>query len=445
MLTSHWRRTIIFATASFFVVAMIFATGSSAGDTRADGRYYAQASDEKDIRKGKKSIKDYVNEQKMKNQRNLQDQKDQLDRVRKLIKDKNLHFIAELNEQMKYKIAEITGAQVPKNIKKDAKVKSDMGDQMWDEFMKKYEEYLKQKYKKKWEEKYGKRDRDRRRRDDNYDNNRGDDYSYNDDRKKDNRRKDDYQDKKDDYKDRKNDNRDEKKDEQNTDIDNAPNPSARAFNWRDARKVTTIKNQMSCGSCWAFTSCAALEANLMIRQNAQVDLSEQYILDCAEAQNQDAGSCAGGWYGTVYEFLKTNGAKLENQYPYQNKDVSCPRSLAATSYKVVAWGYVKPDAGIPSQDEMKKALCKYGPLAACVKVTEAFQAYKSGIFDEFCSTSGERDINHAIVIVGWDDNKQAYLVKNSWSERWGDKGYVWVKYGSNNIGYGAAWLVVDHK
>jgi len=91
---------------------------------------------------------------------------------------------------------------------------------------------------------------------------------------------------------------------------------------------------------------------------------------------------------------------------------------------------------------MKEALAKYGAIAACVKVTPAFQAYKSGIFDEHASVSSPNDVNHAITIVGWDDNKQAYLVKNSWGPGWGDKGYVWVEYGSNNIGYGAAWAVV---
>jgi cathepsin L len=91
---------------------------------------------------------------------------------------------------------------------------------------------------------------------------------------------------------------------------------------------------------------------------------------------------------------------------------------------------------------MKDAICKYGAIAACVKVTPAFQAYKNGVFNEFAYVSGEKDINHAITIVGWDDKKNAYLVKNSWGPQWGDDGYVWVEYGCNNIGYGATWAVV---
>ena len=218
--------------------------------------------------------------------------------------------------------------------------------------------------------------------------------------------------------------------------------------------VTPIKYQAQCGSCWAFTSAAVVESNYLIRRNVTLDISEQHILDCAEAQQavyrggqvyyvkNKAGSCQGGWYGPVFEYFRTNSAALETQIPYKNAEGVC-RASNTDKYKIVAWGYVKPDAGIPTVRSMKEALCKYGPIAACVKVTPAFQAYRSGIFDEFAAVSGERDINHAITIVGWDDSKESYLVKNSWGTQWGDKGYVWIKYGCNNIGYGAAWVVVS--
>jgi cathepsin L len=49
-------------------------------------------------------------------------------------------------------------------------------------------------------------------------------------------------------------------------------------------------------------------------------------------------------------------------------------------------------------------------------------------------------INHAVLLIGWDDEKQAWLIKNSWGEQWGEKGFAWIKYGSNNIGVFAAWV-----
>ncbi len=211
---------------------------------------------------------------------------------------------------------------------------------------------------------------------------------------------------------------------------------------RDASQLTTVQYQGICGSCWAFTAAAVYEGNYKMKNDRVLDISEQFILDCAVDRNgNDAGSCDGGWYGGVFDYLMTKGAQVEKDKPYQGKQGFCG-TAGNSKYKVVKWGYIRRDAGIPSVKEMKEALAKYGAIAACVKVTHAFQAYKSGIFDEHASVSSPNDVNHAITIVGWDDNKQAYLVKNSWGPGWGDKGYVWVEYGSNNIGYGAAWAVV---
>lgn len=391
------------------------------------------------IQKKRDEIFKQFNEKKEKLVRSPEEMKQMLADVQRKIKEKNMNFVVSLNEMMKYKISQITGAQVPRNIDKEAKVQSEMGDKMWQDFMKKYREYLEGKKrgrdrnsfnKKKHDEYYEELDKDRQ--EDKKEEKKEEEYSYKEDQKKE----------------------EEKHEESETDINNAPSPSAAAFSWVSRSKVTPVKYQGVCGSCWAFTSAAVCEANFLIRKNWTLDISEQHILDCAEAEQatyrggqvvtvkNKAGSCQGGWYGPVFEYYKTHSAALENQVPYQYKEAYCIPSRS-TQYKIVAWGYVKPNAGIPEVREMKEALCKYGPIAACVKVTPAFQAYRSGIFDEFAECSGERDINHAITIVGWDDNKGAYLVKNSWGTQWGDKGFVWIKYGCNNIGYGAAWVVVS--
>lgn len=85
---------------------------------------------------------------------------------------------------------------------------------------------------------------------------------------------------------------------------------------------------------------------------------------------------------------------------------------------------------------IKKALCAYGPLGVAVAVTSAFQAYKSGVFNE----NSNADINHAVTLVGWDDSKQAWRIKNSWGKAWGEAGYMWITYNTNKIGYGASWV-----
>jgi hypothetical protein len=188
---------------------------------------------------------------------------------------------------------------------------------------------------------------------------------------------------------------------------------------------------------------AVLEANFSIRRGVMTDLSEQNVLDCSVDRNgKQAGSCGGGWYGGVFDYLMNKSAMTETRVPYKGKESVCA-PFSGSDYRIKAWGYVRRDAGIPSVQEMKTALCQYGPIASTGKVTPALQAYAGGIFDEHAAVSGPRDINHAITIVGWDDGKKAWLVKNSWGERWGEKGYFWIEYGCNNIGFGSAWIIVE--
>jgi C1A family cysteine protease len=74
--------------------------------------------------------------------------------------------------------------------------------------------------------------------------------------------------------------------------------SASAFSWRDAGKVTAVQDQGNCGSCWAFSAIASYESSYMIRNSDRPDASEQHALNCS-----NAGSCDGGWYGPVFEWM----------------------------------------------------------------------------------------------------------------------------------------------
>ena len=50
------------------------------------------------------------------------------------------------------------------------------------------------------------------------------------------------------------------------------------------------------------------------------------------------------------------------------------------------------------------------------------------------------EVNHGVTLVGWDDSKQAWRIKNSWGPGWGESGYMWIAYNTNKIGYGASWV-----
>ncbi|AFL75559.1 C1 family peptidase [Thiocystis violascens] len=204
--------------------------------------------------------------------------------------------------------------------------------------------------------------------------------------------------------------------------------SATKFNWADYGAVTPVKDQGNCGSCWAFGTHGAFEGSYAILNNALINSSEQDTLDCS-----DAGDCGGGWW--AYDYLINTGSAEEENYPYTAVKGACNASVARP-FKAAVWGYVNSQVQIPSVAELKKALCDYGPLGIAVAVTPAFQAYKSGVFNE----SSTANINHAITLIGWDDSKQAWRIKNSWGIGWGESGYMWIAYGCNKIGYAATWV-----
>src|SRR5262249_6084435 len=104
--------------------------------------------------------------------------------------------------------------------------------------------------------------------------------------------------------------------------------------------------------------------------------------------------------------------------------------------RAVNWGYVNASVDIPSVSEIKHAVVNHGPLSVAVNATGAFQAYNGGVFNE----NDPGGINHCVLITGWDEDKKAWHVKNSWGTGWGEKGYIWIHYNSNKIGYRAAWV-----
>ena len=220
----------------------------------------------------------------------------------------------------------------------------------------------------------------------------------------------------------------------------------KSFDWRKHKKVTPVKNQKTCGSCWAFASASVLESSYLIKYKQNYDLAEQSILDCSKYETgKPVGSCAGGWHPGVFEYLKKHNISVEQKYPYLNKQKRCQSKYKTphkTPIKVLSYGYVGGSFRRPPMKAIKKAICKIGPIVSTVKVTKLFQAYAGGIFDEHPDLSGEKDANHAVVITGWDDSKKSFLIKNSWGKSWGENGYMWIEYNSNNIGFASVWAMV---
>jgi len=92
-----------------------------------------------------------------------------------------------------------------------------------------------------------------------------------------------------------------------------------SVDWRQEGMVTPVKDQGSCGSCWAFSAVEAIESAWMIAGNSQVILSPQELVDCTLTPVTENEGCNGGWYFWSYDWLKDNSIMKESDYPYTAK------------------------------------------------------------------------------------------------------------------------------
>jgi len=212
-----------------------------------------------------------------------------------------------------------------------------------------------------------------------------------------------------------------------------------SFDWRNEGRVSEVKDQGTCKSCYAFTTIGNLEGLYYAKTKVMTPLSEQMIVDC---DNVDGG-CRGGLMIDTIEWIKNNGGIMaEKDYPYKGKKgLSCKKKpekyvdLKVTGYKRL--GSTDRIFDCVDENQIKEFLYENGPLIAAVN-SDHLKSYTGGIVDvpmEICHYSG---INHGVLIVGYgtegSTNMDYWTVKNSLGKDWGESGYFRIRRGAGTCG-----------
>jgi C1A family cysteine protease len=214
------------------------------------------------------------------------------------------------------------------------------------------------------------------------------------------------------------------------------NVNATSLDWRTKGKVTPVKDQQQCGSCWAFSATEAIESAWLMAGNSQQILSPQQIVSC---DKKDLG-CNGGDTPTAYKYVQQAGGMVTaKKYPYtsgKGKNGRCLRNkLNPKVVKIKGFAYATPPKSKgkrkPNEKTMAATMAAKGPVSVCVDAG-VWQNYKRGVLTRTC----KQQLDHCVQAVGYSQsgNKPYWIVRNSWNTDWGIKGYVYVGMGGDYCG-----------
>lgn len=205
--------------------------------------------------------------------------------------------------------------------------------------------------------------------------------------------------------------------------------------WVSAGRVTEVKNQQQCGSCWSFSTTGSVEGLYVALGNKLTEFSEQQLVDCSTAQGNQG--CNGGLMDDAFQYYISNGAAgpmcLETEYPYT---ATGPNTCASSKCSAVK-GFVTGFVDVTSGDESAlKAAVAEQPVSIAIEADQSvFQFYTGGVMD---ATTCGTNLDHGVLAVGYGTDsasgKAYWKVKNSWGASWGEAGYIRLAYGMNQCG-----------
>jgi len=198
-----------------------------------------------------------------------------------------------------------------------------------------------------------------------------------------------------------------------------------SLDWRTKNAVTRVKDQGICGSCWTFGTAGSIEGQWAVAYGQLFELSEQQIVDCSwETWYEGNSGCDGGFAAPAMDWvLENRGIANEHEYPYLMVDSFCDASNVNPTVKLT--GYVNVSAG--AESALQYSVATFGPVSVAIDAAHAeFEFYSSGVYYNPKCKNDANDLDHEVLVVGYgtENGKDYWIVKNSWSTHWGDKGYI---------------------
>jgi len=199
------------------------------------------------------------------------------------------------------------------------------------------------------------------------------------------------------------------------------------INWVKEGAVSSIKNQLECGSCWAFSAIGAVEGEWSLKHHKLYNLSEQELVDCSDYLGNQG--CNGGSMDNAFEYVIQHGICSNVSYPYNGVDNQCKNQSCTKRVHIDTYYDVPPN----NEKQLEKAVAKQPVSVAIQANQQSFQLYKKGIYsDPDCGD----DLDHGVLVVGYGYDSfydmKYWIIKNSWGTHWGQNGYMKMAKDINN-------------
>ena len=185
--------------------------------------------------------------------------------------------------------------------------------------------------------------------------------------------------------------------------------------------VGRVKDQGTCGSCWAFGAVAALEYVYAVNNgNKLIEFSEQQFVDCCRGGKHTSHGCNGGGKYDAFDYATNVGISKEIDYTYNGMDNSCKENVPIV-FKSTGIHPLPRGDNNALLERLKIQVIDISINASPF----AFRFYKSGIVNFGC---GYSEVNHDVSLVGAGTDSVTSLpywrIKNSWGPNWGDDGFI---------------------